>query len=860
MYEDCDKASSCENVFNQIEVIAPPMKQEHNRLYVISICVVLVLATIIVCEPVLHNEFISFDDDLYIYNNNYVKAGLTRGGLVWAVTKIHAYNWHPLTWVSHMLDWQLFGSNPAGHHLTGLIFHIANTVLLFIVLRRMTRALWPSAFVAALFALHPLHVESVAWASERKDVLSTFFWILTMWAYVRYAERPNIARYLLIILAFCLGLMAKQMLVTLPFVLLLLDYWPLGRLGTKRRSFCGPAPAAVSVRRCILEKVPLLILSVIASATVYIVQHYAGTTQSFARYPLFYRIENAMVAYAVYIGKMLWPSNLAIFYPHQHQNLPTWQITGAVLLLACITTAVIYRIRQKPYLAVGWLWYLGTLVPVIGLVQVGLQAYADRYTYMPLTGLFIIIAWGVPDILARLHYRKAILFSSAVLLLLALGVMTRHKFGYWRDSITLYKHATAAVQNNWWAHNHLGIAYYNKGELDKASKHFTEALRIRPTYQSALCGTGAVLLAQGELDKAITYLGNALRLELYAPGEEVYHAQAHTYFGIALAKKGRLDEAIKHYLEALRITPNLPITHRNLGDLFAQQGRFDEAAREYQKFLQITPDDPSVLNALGIALGQQGKLDEAIAYFTRAVTIEPASADVHINLGNALVLKGRLDEAVTHFEEVLKLEPNLANVRRSLGDLFAQQGRFDEAVREYQKLLQITPNDPSVLNALGVVLGQQGKLDEAIRYFNAALLTNKNLPDVYGNLGLAYVRLGKNELAITNLVKGIELDPNSTDNLNNLAWVLATTEDTKLRNPTDAVKYAQRACELSGYEQPSLLDTLAVAYAAAGNFPEAVKTAEKAIKLAEDTNEKKLAEEIQKRLEFYKAGQPYHEK
>jgi tetratricopeptide (TPR) repeat protein len=734
------------------------MNRERNKLYAVSICVTLALATIIACEPVCHNEFISFDDDLYIYNNNYVKAGLTREGLVWAVTKIHAYNWHPLTWVSHMLDWQLFGSNPAGHHLINLIFHIANTLLLFIVLRGMTHTLWPSAFVAAAFALHPLHVESVAWASERKDVLSTFFWILAMWAYVRYVEQPNIARYLLIILAFCLGLMTKQMLVTLPFVLLLFDYWPLGRLGIKRRSFCGSAPVAVSVRRCILEKVPLLILSAIASVTVYVVQHHAGTTQSFVRYPLLYRIENAMVVYAVYIGKMLWPSNLAIFYPHQHKNLPAWQIIGAALLLACITTAVICRIRQKPYLLVGWLWYLGTLVPVIGLVQIGLQAYADRYTYMPLTGLFIIIAWGVPDILARLHYRKAILSSSTVLLLLILGVMARHQFGYWHDSVTLYRHATVAVQNNWWAHNHLGIAYYYKGELDKASKHFTEALRIKPTYQNALCGIGAVLLAQGELDKAITYLRDALRLELYSPREGVYHTQAHTYLGIALAKKGRLDDAIKHYLEALRITPDFPVARRNLGDLFAQQGRFDEAVREYQKFLQIMPDDPNVLNALGI------------------------------------------------------------------------------------------------------VLGQQGKLDEAIRYFNAALLTNKNLPDVYGNLGLAYVRLGKNGPAITNLVKSIELDSNSTDNLNNLAWVLASTEDMKLRNPTDAVKYAQRACELSGYEQPGLLDTLAVAYAAAGNFPDAVKTAEKAIKLAEAAGRKDLAKEIKERLSLYKSGRPYHEK
>jgi hypothetical protein len=398
------------------------MDKTPEKYWVLCIYAALALSTFVVFWQVRHNEFISFDDDSYIFNNSQVKAGLTREGLIGAFTKIHVYNWHPLVLVSLMLDWQLFGSNAGGHHVTNLVFHIANTLLLFEVLRRMTHTLWQSAFVAALFALHPLHVESVAWASERKDVLSTLFWILTMWAYVRYAERPNIVRYLLVILTFCLGLMAKQMLVTLPFVLLLLDYWPLGRLGIKKRSFRGSAPVAVSVRRCILEKVPLLILSAIAAVTVYLALHYTGIVKSFVKYPLFYRIENAVVAYAVYIGKMFWPCHLAIFYPHPEGDLTIWQVTGAIFLLAIITIGVILKRKQCPYLIVGWLWYLGTLVPVIGLVQIGLHAYADRYTYMTLTGLFIIIAWGIPDIVRRLKYHKTILSLSAVVLLVVLGV------------------------------------------------------------------------------------------------------------------------------------------------------------------------------------------------------------------------------------------------------------------------------------------------------------------------------------------------------------------------------------------------------------------------------------------------------
>lgn len=622
-----------------------------KKYWALCIYVALALSTFAVFWQVRHHEFISFDDDLYIFNNSYVKAGLTREGLVWAFTKTHAYNWHPLTWVSHMLDCEFYGLEAGGHHFTNVLFHVANALLLLSVLKRMTGSLYSSAFVAALFALHPLHVESVAWASERKDVLSTFFWILTMWAYVQYAERPNIARYLLTVLALCLGLMAKQMLVTLPFVLLLLDYWPLGRFTFKGQSFCNSAGTVVSVsaRRCILEKIPLLILSVVASMIVYFVQHYVGTVKSFIEYSLFYRIGNAMVAYAVYIGKMLWPTNLAIFYPHRYESLLTWQITGAALLLVCVTTAALWKIRQKPYLAVGWLWYLGTLVPVIGLVQVGLQAYADRYTYMTLTGLFMIIAWGIPDILARLHYRKAFLSVSAALLLLVLGVMAWHQVRHWRNNITLYRHAAVVVQDNWWAHN-----------------------------------------------------------------------------------------------------------------------------------------------ALGKALESQGKLDEAVAHFT----------------------------------EALRIDPGYLNPRENIGKVYLAQGRYDEA----------------------------------IKCFNEVLIFEKDWFDLHYSLGVAYTQLGNYGQAIIHLTEAVELKPNFVWALNNLAWFLATMEDTKLRNPADAVKYAQRACELSNYEHPGVLDTLAVAYAAAGNFPEAVKTAEKAIKLAEAADEKDLAKEIQERLYLYKSDQPYRER
>jgi tetratricopeptide (TPR) repeat protein len=698
------------------------MIKQRQVLFLISIA--LVASTLIAYEQLRHNGFISFDDNEYIVENSYVKSGLTLRNLAWAFTKAHAYNWHPLTWISHMLDCQIYDLSPVGHHLMSLLFHMVNAVLLFLVLNRMTGRMWASAFVAALFALHPLHVESVAWASERKDVLSAFFWILTMWAYMRYTERPDIARYLLIVLIFCLGLMTKQMLVTLPFVLLLLDYWPLGRLGVKGRGFNGSAPVAISVRRCALEKVPLLILSAIAAVTVYVVQQLTGTVRSFAEYPLAWRIGNTLVAYTVYIGKMFWPCNLAIFYPHPGGDLPAWQITTAIFLLAIITIGVILKRKQCPYLIVGWLWYLGTLVPVIGLVQVGLQAYADRYTYIPLVGLFIAIAWGISDIFNRLKNRETILSLSAAVLLAVLSVMTWVQVGRWRSDIVLYRHAATVVRDNWWAHNNLGIAYYYEGELDKASRHFAEALRIRPTSQSALSGMGAVLLAQGELDKAIKYLRESLQLKPDFPQAYVYLAQAHTNLGVALAKKGRLDEAIKHHFEALRIMPDFPNAHRNLG----------------------------------VALDQ----------------------------------KGETAKAVEHFAEAVRLKPDYLNARIQLGHSLVRLGRIESAIDQYQKILQYKPNHPEALNAL--------------------------------------------------------------------AWVWATTENAKFQNPIAAVGFAQKACELSNYEHPGVLDTLAAAYAATGNFPEAIKTAEKAVKLAEDANEKNLAEEIGKRLELYKAGQPYHEK
>ena len=481
-----------------------------NNKYLI--CFMLAIVTLAVYWQVGNSAFVNYDDPTYVTDNQDVRAGLTAESVTWAFSTTHGGNWHPLTWLSHMLDCQIYGLNPRGHHYTNLLFHILNTILLLLVLQKMTGALWKSALVAALFALHPLHVESVAWVAERKDVLSTFFWMLTVGVYVLYVENPGVKKYLLTILLFALGLMAKPMLVTLPFVLLLLDYWPLGRfqikkLGTaqssdgtspkdtrneKRKSPKGPAKDAVRSKKntesgyrwslalpLIWEKIPLFVIAVASSIVTFFAQQSGGAVRSLEALPFTVRISNALVAYISYIGKTIWPFHLAVFYPHPGM-LAGWKIAGACLLLLSISFMAIRALRLYPYFTVGWLWYLGTLVPVIGLVQIGSQAMADRYTYVPLIGIFIIIAWGIFDLAAGWRYRKEGVAVVSASLLLILMVMTWFQLQHWSNSITLFKHAINVTENNLTAHYNLGLALVKNARMDEAIDHFTRALQINP--------------------------------------------------------------------------------------------------------------------------------------------------------------------------------------------------------------------------------------------------------------------------------------------------------------------------------------------------------------------------------------------
>ena len=454
------------------------------------ICIILTLVTLAVYAQVFTCDFKNFDDNLYVTDNSQVQAGLTWHGIKWAFTTNHAYNWHPLVWISHMLDCRLYGLNPLGHHLTNLFFHIINTLLLFLVFKNMTGQIWPSAFVAALFALHPLHVESVAWVSERKDVLSTFFLLVTMWFYIRYVRRQNFVTYLPVMISLALGLMAKQMLVTLPFVLLLLDYWPLHRFGqVQPKGRHKGTIKTTSFFHCFKEKIPLLFLSAIASLVVLLVQSEATLVKLI---PFKYRLGNALIAYAKYIIKMFCPVHLGILYPHPGSDLPVWQVIAAVCMLLLISLAAIPARRNHKYLVVGWFWFLGTLVPVIGLVQVGLQAMADRYTYVPLIGLFIIIAWGAAEIFSKLRYKTAVFTSAAIVILLVLSALTWLQLGHWQNSFALFEHTAAVTNNNDIMHYNLGSMYLAEGKINEAIKHYTESVKIKPEPLVSISTTSTI--------------------------------------------------------------------------------------------------------------------------------------------------------------------------------------------------------------------------------------------------------------------------------------------------------------------------------------------------------------------------------
>src|SRR5665213_3466756 len=551
----------------------------------ILICLVLALGTAALYWPVTRNGFVNFDDEEYITGNAHVTSGLTWTNVVWAFKSGEAANWHPLTWISHMVDCDLYGPNPGGHHLTNLLFHVANTLLLFLLLNQMTGAPWRSAFVAAFFAWHPLHVESVAWASERKDVLSTFFFLLTLLAYARYAKKPGVTPYLLALLFFTLGLMSKPMVVTLPFVLLLLDFWPLRRIYDLRFTI-------YDLKSVLLEKIPFFVLAAAASAVTFLVQKTGGAVWS-SGWGL--RLENIVLAYVRYISKLFLPRDLAVVYSYPHQ-WPAWLAAGAALLLLTWTALTLYRARENPYLPVGWLWFLGTLVPTIGIVQVGAQSIADRYTYIPSIGFFIVVVWGASDLANRWPAKRKFLpFAGAVALIGCIGA-TSVQITYWHDSETLFLHAIGVTTDNYVAENCLGKAFENDGQNERARALYTDAVKIEPRYPLAQFNLALCLLSFGETNEALDHLRAAARLE-----------------------------------------PHDPDIQYDLGLYFSQHGSPDDAVHTFEAALADRPDFPQAQTALGTVLTKQKKFVQAVSHFAATVRLKPDDADARFNLGLALL-------------------------------------------------------------------------------------------------------------------------------------------------------------------------------------------------------------------------------
>ena len=746
---------------------------------------------------------------MYVTENPHVLEGLTWPGVAWAFTSSAASNWHPVTWLSHMVDCQLYGLRPAGHHLTNVLLHSANTLLLFLILSRMTGAMWRSACVAALFAWHPLHVESVAWVAERKDVLSAFFFLLTLGAYDRYAEgrRKNaecrmqntesrsthpVSRfafqascyYLLSLLFFALGLMSKPMLVTLPFVLLLMDYWPLGRsakCGARSAESGGPEVQrnAAGWTRLVAEKIPFLALSVLCCGATIWAQGRSYAIVSAAGLPLTRRIPHALIAYAHYIATMIVPRHLSVEVPYPSVTAAA-EAVGTGAALALISFLAVRFAARRPYLLTGWCWYLGMLVPVIGLVQAGDQAWADRYTYLPLIGLFIVVVWGAGDLLGA---RSALRWLGAAV---GLGLLagTSAQLRHWRNTRTLFEHA----------------------------------VQVNP-----------------------------------------HNSRAIIVLGTLLAAEGKLEEAKGFYLRALSYRPGNPEAHFNLGRALDRQGKLEEAIAEYNRAVWFRPLQEQTHLLLGIALAKQGKPGEAATHYKAALAANPESADAENNLAKLLHTQGRFEEAIEHYSAALKIDPKLAQAHNNLGVVLLQQGRVAEGVTQLREAVRLRPGDPESEYNLGAALNQAERWDEAAGMLARLAQARPDDFKVRCQYGLALSHLQRTREAMSHYAHALLLQPDFTEALDGLAWILATTPQPEYRNGVEAVHMAERACDLTGRKEGKPLLTLAASYAEAGRFQEAVSAAEQAQVAATKAGQKDVAAKCQSLRTALQSGKPWRD-
>jgi tetratricopeptide (TPR) repeat protein len=728
------------------------MNAQKKSLFAINhkllVCLILVIIILAVYWNLSRYEFINLDDSVYVSENQRIQSGLSKENLVWSfnINENKEVYWHPLTWISHMLDVELYGMDPGRHHLTNVIFHVFNTLLLFLFLHRMTGALWRCAFVAALFALHPINVESVAWIAERKNVLSTFWGLLALWAYAGYAKRPGLFRYLGVALFLALSLLAKPMLVTLPFVFLLLDYWPL-----KRLEFAQPIRSSLDrAGRLIVEKLPLLILSAL---TVYLSMastRGVGTVVALQSVPLMPRIENALVSYLKYIGKLFWPFDLAIFYPYPEIIL-LWQVMGSLAVLFALSIVCIRTLRNHPYFAVGWLWFLGTFTPVVGLVQVGIwQEMADRFAYVPFIGLFVMIAWGVPHLVNRWQYKRIGLTVSAGVFLLLLAMTTHVQIRHWANSVTIFEQAIKATGGSWMAHNNLADGLMKRGRINEAIRHYNLALQSKqPQSWGVYYNLAIALTFQGRNQEAIECYIEALKLN---PA----YTNARINMAGVLAGQGRINEAISHYLETIRIDPNSDKAHFDLGNILLAQGRMDEAINHFSWVLRINPLYAEAYNRRGMALMQKGELEEAILHFRKASNVKPDYRDAQKNemlaesffgkfhkavegmrhsmdfdqrdfrsdlkMQELLDKKTELDQALSQLNKALSLQPGFTALDSSqIAMVFEIKKQYEAKLVQFHEIIERWPDNAAAEYHIACIYARKGQIDDAIKWLNQAI-------------------------------------------------------------------------------------------------------------------------------------------
>lgn len=634
--------------------------QTPSRSQVVLVYLFLGAITWLIFGQTVRHDFVNFDDHVYIYDNPLVTGGLTTSGIVSAFTHPHARNWHPLTTISHMLDCQLYGLNAGGHHFTSVALHTIAVLLLFRVLRGITGALWPSALVAALFAIHPLHVESVAWVSERKDVLSAVLFMLTLAAYVRYARAPSLWRYFIVLMIFALGLMSKPMLVTVPFVFLLLDYWPLRRFDKVERFKPGRGITSSlnqGLGFLFLEKTPLLVLSGLSCLVTIWAQNQA--TGSLEQLPFTWRLSNALVSHIEYLRQTFWPARLAVFYPYPNNPVSIWKVTLASAFLLTVSAMAIFLRKKRPYVLTGWFWYVGMLVPVIGIVQIGEQGHADRYTYLPHIGLFLLIVWGAADLAKTWHLRREYLWLAATLTIAVLSYGAAVQTSFWKNSERLWDHTLSVTSNNDFAHNNLGFFHLRRGELDKAISHFETALKIRSGKSQTRYNLGTALV--------------------------------HVNLANALAREGRPEEAIVHYEQAVKLRPDYGDAYYNFGSVLFQQGRIDDAIAQWQKALAIQPNDAAAHTSLGNALLQKGLPEQAIVHYQTALQVDPREVNARNNL--AWVLATSSDPSIRNGAKAVSLAAEAVEISggkdaifvRTLAASYSECGKFADAIAAAEK-------------------------------------------------------------------------------------------------------------------------------------------------------------------------------